>query len=360
MANIEEIQKAYNEVLSNLTDPKIISDWEEFERLTKERKRLEQIIAKNQEIQELKSQIQENQLIVSSNEEAELSLLAQEEISQLTEKKKNLEETLTSLIKKNEIENDSQKQRAYPAVIIEIRAGTGGDEAALFAGDLFRMYSRYAMKSNWKQKILDSNGTDLNGFKEIIFEIDGGTDKSVFEKMQFEGGVHRVQRIPKTEKQGRVHTSTASIAVLIKPKKTELNIKPDDLKIDFFRSSGPGGQNVNKRETAVRVTHLPTGIAVASQTERNQLQNKESAMRILEAKILERKQREEEEMFSGNRKSQIGKAQRVEKIRTYNFPQDRITDHRIKKSFHGLEEIMEGKLDKIIEALIEDHQKEEN
>ncbi len=234
------------------------------------------------------------------------------------------------------------------AIIIEIRAGAGGTEAALFTADLFRMYSKYALNQGWKQRVLSSSPAELSGFKEIIFEIRG---ENVFSQLQYEGGVHRVQRIPKTEKAGRIHTSTSSVAVLPKPKKAEIKIRPEDLKIDFCRASGPGGQNVNKRETAVRITHLPTNIVVTSQTERNQLQNKESALAILEAKLLEKKETEDFGTMDEKRKIQIKWAKRAEKIRTYNFPQDRVTDHRIKKSFHNIEGIMAGKLESIIKSL---------
>jgi len=234
------------------------------------------------------------------------------------------------------------------SVILEIRAGAGGDEAALFASNLYKMYSKYATFQEWQVKILDSNRTELGGIKQITFEIKG---EDVFSKLKYEAGVHRVQRIPETEKSGRIHTSTASVAVLPKPKTTEINIRPDEIKIDYFRSSGPGGQNVNKRETAVRITHLSTGIVVSSQTERNQLLNKENALAILLAKLLEKKQEEELSKLGGERKEQIGSAMRAEKIRTYNFPQDRITDHRIKKKWHNIEDIMEGKMDKMIKTL---------
>jgi len=235
------------------------------------------------------------------------------------------------------------------SVIIEIRAGTGGEEAALFARDLFRMYSRYALSQGWKQKILNSRLAEIGGFKEIVFEISNG---DIFSKMKYEGGVHRVQRTPKTEKRGRIHTSTATVAVLLKPKKAEIKIKPESLKINFYRASGPGGQYVNKRETAVRITHLPTGLVATSQTERSQLQNRESAMTILEAKLLEKRGMEESEKLGEKRKSQIKWAKRSEKIRTYNFPQNRVTDHRIKKSWHNLESIMAGELRVIIKAFL--------
>ena len=234
------------------------------------------------------------------------------------------------------------------SVIMEIRAGAGGREAALFAADLSKMYSKYAASQNWKQKILDSHLTELGGIKQITFEING---EDVFSKMKYEAGVHRVQRIPETEKSGRIHTSTATVAVLPKPKSTEIKIRPDQLKIDFFRASGPGGQYVNTRDTAVRITHIPTGLVVTSQTERNQLQNKENALSILSARLLEKKQTEEISKLGGERKAQIGWAMRAEKIRTYNFPQDRVTDHRIKKKWHNIEDIMDGKLDKMIRTL---------
>jgi peptide chain release factor 1 len=240
------------------------------------------------------------------------------------------------------------EESLFQSVIMEIRAGAGGEEAALFASDLFRMYSKYAKNQDWRQKILDSHHTGIGGFKQIIFLLKG---PGAFSKMRNEAGVHRVQRIPKTEKGGRVHTSTATVAVLLKPLKAESKINPQEIKIDYYRSSGPGGQYVNRRETAVRLTHLPSGIVVTSQTERNQLENRENALAILEARLLEKKQREEEERTGNNRKAQIGGAMRAEKIKTYNFPQDRLTDHRIKKKWHNLEKIMDGGLEPVIKKL---------
>jgi len=232
-------------------------------------------------------------------------------------------------------------------VIIEIRAGAGCEEAAIFAADLFRMYTKYAQSQGWNFSVLDSNRTSIGGFKEVIFEVNGQT---VFEQLKNESGVHRVQRIPKTEKSGRIHTSTASVAILPKVEATKVKINPQDLKIDVARSSGPGGQNVNKRSTAVRITHLPTNIVVFSQTERSQPQNKEIALAILRAKLFEMKQNEQMSQLSAERRAQIGTADRSEKIRTYNFPQNRITDHRLGKSWHNLETILDGKLDSIIKA----------
>lgn len=234
------------------------------------------------------------------------------------------------------------------AVIIEIRAGAGGEEAALFAANLYRMYSRYAVLQGWQHNVLDSKPSEMGGFKEIVFELRGA---DAFLKMQYEGGVHRVQRIPSTERQGRIHTSTASVAVLLKPKESQININPKDLRVEVCKASGPGGQNVNKRMTAVRIVHLPTNIAVSSQTERSLLQNKENAMAILAAKLLEKQEMERTDSLDEKRNAQIKWAKRAEKIRTYNFPQDRITDHRIKKIFHNIEAVMDGELDKIVKTL---------
>ena len=234
------------------------------------------------------------------------------------------------------------------SVIVEIRAGVGGEEAALFAKDLFRMYSKFAQRMGWGMKVLDLKESDLGGIKEGPFELKG---EDAFQKMQWEGGVHRVQRIPITERSGRIHTSTATVAVLKKPKvEDNIVINPNDLEIDYYKASGPGGQYVNKRMTAVRIKHLPTGIVVTCQTERSLQQNKESALEILKAKLLERKEMENLEKLTKERREQIGWAKRAEKIRTYNFQQDRITDHRIKKSWHNLEEILSGNLDPIIKA----------
>ena len=259
---------------------------------------------------------------------------------------KNYKPDNTELVK-SDLTN-SEKQ----AVIIEIRAGTGGDEAGLFARDLYRMYSRYGQTKGWKEKVLDSNNSTIGGYKEIIFELSGA---GVYDEMQNEGGVHRVQRIPKTEKQGRVHTSTATVAVLLKPKKTEINISPSDLEITTYKSSGPGGQYVNKTESAIRIVHKPSGLVVTCQSERNQLQNKETALSLLAARLLRAQEEADLSKLSGERREQIASAKRAEKIRTYNFPQDRITDHRINKSWHDIESVMDGKLDGIVKAFKKYH-----
>ncbi len=243
--------------------------------------------------------------------------------------------------------SDASGRLSQQAAIIEIRAGQGGDEAGLFARDLHKMYSRYGQTKGWKERILDSNMSSIGGYKEIIFELSG---EGVYDELQNEGGVHRVQRIPKTEKQGRVHTSTSSVAVLLKPKKTEINISPADLRIDTYKAGGPGGQYVNKTESAIRITHMPTGVVVTCQSERNQQQNKETAMSILGARLLQRQEESDLSSLSAERKEQIGWAKRSEKVRTYNYPQNRITDHRIDKSWHNLEVIVNGDLEPIVKA----------
>lgn len=351
MLNLESIKKEYEALLTQLSDPELVSDWGKFEKLTKRKGLYDKILGQGREIEDLKNRVEENKEILKSQEDQELSSLAETEIVQLKENLKKIEEELQALLRSS----DTVGATAGAAVIVEIRAGAGGEEAALFAADLFRMYSKYSQLRGWKQKVLDSRPAELSGFKEIIFEITPhqghGQGGDVWSLMKQEAGVHRVQRIPTTEKSGRVHTSTASVAILPKPKKGKIIINPHDLKMDTYKASGPGGQNVNKRMTAVRITHLPSGLSAASQTERSLPQNKENAFSILEAKILEKQIKKEEKELKEQRKTQIGKADRSEKIRTYNFPQNRITDHRIKKSFHNLEEIMEGKLDSIISAL---------
>ncbi|OGZ17329.1 MAG: peptide chain release factor 1 [Candidatus Nealsonbacteria bacterium RBG_13_36_15] len=339
--NLEEAQKEYDDIVEEFSDPDLVSDLEKFEELSKKKNYLEKIITKKNELRELKKKIEEDKTILKAEENPSLISLAENELSDLYNQEKKLNEELNVLLKE-------ESEPKIGSVIIEIRAGTGGKEASLFARDLFRMYSKYASSVGWKQKVLESRLSDLGGYKEIIFLL---SNNDVFSMMKYEGGVHRVQRIPETEKSGRIHTSTATVAVLPKPKKTQIKINPQDLKIDLYRASGPGGQNVNRRETAVRITHLSSGIVVASQAERNQRQNKENALAILEAKLLEQKEIAEQEKIHGKRRSQIGRAKRAEKIRTYNFPQNRLTDHRIKKSWKNLEEIFEGKLNPVIEKI---------
>jgi peptide chain release factor 1 len=345
MANTSSSQEEYDKILNQLSDPGLISDWEKFETLSKRKSYLEKLIEKETEIKETANRIAENNLIITSEENAELMSLAEVETEQLTSRKETLERELRELIK------SESKPSGPDAIVVEIRGGTGGEEAALFAADLYRMYTRYAQTQEWKQKVLNSNQTEIGGYKEIIFELKG---KGAWDTMEYEGGVHRIQRIPETEKNGRIHTSTATVAVLPKPKKSEISIRPDEIRVEFCRSSGPGGQFVNKRESAVRVTHIPTGLAVFSQTERNQLQNRENAMALLEYRLQEKRTADENAAFGGARKEQIGGGERSEKIRTYNVPQDRVTDHRIKKSWHDLEGIFNGDIANITQTVKEE------
>jgi peptide chain release factor 1 len=344
--SLDELKKQKEELLKKLSNPEFLSNREKFEEASRELKAIEEKIFLFKEIEKLDKKINEAQEILKEANETELIDLANEEINKNLEKKQNIIEKLQK-IEEKENENSDLKNN-ISGVILEIRPGTGGEEAALFASDLFRMYQKYANQKNWPVRIIDLNLTSLNGLKEGVLEIKSA---SAYEDLQYEAGVHRVQRIPVTEKSGRVHTSTATVAVIPQVKNPEIEIKPSDLEISFFRSSGPGGQNVQKVETAVRIIHKPTGLIVSCQSERSQSQNKEKAMEILKNKLfdIENKKRLTDESLK--RKSQIGTAERAEKIRTYNFPQDRITDHRVKKSWHNLEEILAGNLDEIIETL---------
>ena len=343
--DLEKIKQEYQEISEKLTDPELISRWDEFQDLSRRRSSLEKIVEKAEELEEIKERIAENNQIINSQEE-ELGALAQEELDSLLKKKEAGEKELKELF-----EEESKPSVAGPdAIIMEIRPGAGGEEASLFAGSLYEMYKKYADKKGWKYTVLDFNETDVGGMREASIEFRG---EEAYRELRAEGGVHRVQRIPSTEKAGRIHTSTASVVVFPKAKKTQVQMNPSDLRIDIYNASGPGGQNVNKRKTAVRVTHLPTGLVVASQASRNQQQNREFALTLLAAKILQQRENTEGAKIAGERKDQIGTSERAEKIRTYNFPQDRVTDHRIKKSWHGIEKILGGNLDEITEALQE-------
>lgn len=337
--DLNSIKEEYQGVLSELSNPDIISDRQKFQELARSKARLEKIVKKADEIEAVAQRIEENQQILSSREDGDLSALAEQELQGLVKQHTELQK---------ELEDLSQEKEERGALIMEIRPGTGGEEASLFAATLLRMYTRFAERKHWKCKLLSMNDTELGGVKEAALEIEGD---GAFAQLLHEAGVHRVQRIPATEKAGRVHTSTASVAILPKPETGELAIRPDDLEIDFYRSSGAGGQNVNKRETAVRVTHKPTGVVVTSQTARTQLENREYALALLAARVLEKQREEKIGNIAEARRGQIGKAMRAEKIRTYNFPQDRLTDHRIKKTWHNLEAIMAGELEPVVQEL---------
>ena len=344
-SDISSLKKEYGEIIKEISDPDVISDWERFEDLSRRKKKLEIIIEKEEELSRLVREEEESKNILSTEDEPELISLAESELSMIREKRVALEEELKRLI--NTIDQEALPVKRG-SVIVEIRAGAGGDEAALFAENLYRMYSRYAQSKDWLLKVLDSNRTDIGGLKEIIFELKNG---DVYSFMKYEGGVHRVQRVPETEKAGRTHTSTASVIVLLKPKKGKVKINPADLRVDTYKATGPGGQYVNKRESAIRITHIPTNTIVTSQTERSLDQNRENAMTILEARILESIEKKEAEKIKKERASQVSSSDRSEKIRTYNFPQNRITDHRIQKRWSNIDDVMNGGLDPIVEDL---------
>ena len=338
---LEKIKKEYDEITNKLSQTEIVSDLEKFKKLNKRQSALKEIVDRYEELLKIEKSILENREIIENESDEELITMVKEENEKLLANKNKLEEEIKLLLIPKDPKNEKD-------VIIEIRAGAGGDEAGLFAGSLFRMYAKFAENQKWKTVILNSNKSSIGGFKEIVFEING---TAVYSKMKYESGVHRVQRIPKTEKQGRVHTSTATVAVLPQVEETELKIKDEEIRIDIFRSSGPGGQSVNTTDSAVRITHLPTGITVSCQDEKSQLKNKEKALQILRSRLLVLKEEEEAKKAKDARRNQIGTGDRSEKIRTYNFPQDRITDHRIKKNWHEIESILEGNLNEVISSL---------
>jgi peptide chain release factor 1 len=344
MANLEKIKQDYNTILEQLAQAEKSLDWEEFGKLNKQKEMYSSLIQKQEESEKIDNQLIDAEKILTTEKDIQLIALAQEEKENLLKQKQKLEKEIDKELKKINGEEEDVN-----AIIMEIRAGAGGEEASLFASNLFFMYSKYAESQKWEVKLLNEHKTEIRGFKEVVFQITGD---GVFSKMKNEAGVHRVQRIPTTEKAGRIHTSTASVAVLPKPSKSQAQIKPDEIEIDTYKSSGAGGQNVNKRETAIRITHLSTGLVVTSQTERSQLQNKENALSILQARLLERQIEEDAQKQGSARKGQIGQAMRAEKIRTYNFPQSRITDHRIKKTWHNLEGIMSGNMDEMVVDII--------
>ncbi|HEB01589.1 MAG TPA: peptide chain release factor 1 [Candidatus Portnoybacteria bacterium] len=341
---LESIEKEYDQVSKKLSQPQIITDSKKFQELSQRESQLRKLVEKYREFKKVEQNLAENEEIIKKETDQALISLALSETKDLKEQKRNLEKELDRVLnQKSPLQAQKQK-----SAIVEIRAGAGGEEASLFAADLFRMYTHYGEKQGWQSHILSSNRTGLGGFKEVIFEL---TDSDVFEKIKNESGVHRVQRIPATEKSGRIHTSTVSVAVLPEPSKVEIEIKPEELRIDVFRASGPGGQHVNVTSSAVRITHLPTGLVVSSQEERSQHKNKAQAMKILRSRLFSSKQKEELAKRGEERKAQIGGAERAEKIRTYNFPQDRMTDHRIKKSWRGLSDILDGNIDQIIKTV---------
>ncbi|ABY91416.1 peptide chain release factor 1 [Thermoanaerobacter sp. X514] len=344
---LQAIEDRYVELSQKISDPNIISNVNEWRKYVKEHAAIEDIVLKYREYKKVLEDIEATKELLSSNDE-ELKEMAEEELSQLEEKKEKLLEEIKILL----IPKDPNDEKN---VIMEIRAGAGGEEAALFAHDLFRMYSMYAEKKGWKVEIMSSNETDIGGFKEVILNISG---KGSYSRLKYESGVHRVQRVPTTEAGGRIHTSTATVAVLPEVEEVDVEINPNDIKVDVFRSGGHGGQSVNTTDSAVRVTHIPTGIVVTCQDERSQIQNRERALKILRAKLYEMALQEQQREIAETRKSQVGTGERSERIRTYNYPQGRVTDHRIGLTLYRLQEVLDGDLDEIIDALILNDQAE--
>jgi peptide chain release factor 1 len=343
---LAEIEKRYEELTREMARPEVASDIKRLQVLARERASVEDLVNDYRQYQATTRSLKETRAMLQDELDEEMKALAKQEIENLEAKQERLlSELRLGLLPRDE--NDEKD------VIVEIRAGAGGDEAALFAADLFRMYSRYAQSKGWAVDIIDSNESSIGGFKEIIFEVKG---RGAFSRLKYERGVHRVQRVPVTESSGRIHTSTATVAVLPEASEVEVSINPDDLRTDIFHSGGAGGQNVNKVATAVRITHLPTGIVAVCQDERSQLRNRQKAMAVLRARLLDIEQRKQEAAITEQRRSQVGTGDRSEKIRTYNFPQDRITDHRIGLTLHNLPQVMEGELDRLIDTLATDEQ----
>jgi peptide chain release factor 1 len=338
---LEEVVKTYEELTGRLADPETAKDYEEFKRLSKKRAEIEPLVQAIQRYEAAKRELADAREMIHAESDEEMKAFLRDEIARLENQLPELEEEIKILL----IGTDPRDARN---VIIEIRAGTGGEEASLFAADLFRMYTRYAERQRWKVEVLSESESDMGGYKEVIFEVKG---KNVYSKMKYESGVHRVQRVPETESQGRIHTSTATVAVLPEAEEVDVHIDPKDLKIDTYRSSGAGGQHVNVTDSAVRITHLPTGIVVSCQQERSQIQNREKALMILRTRLYEHELQKQQEEIARQRKQQVGTGERSEKIRTYNFPQNRVTDHRIGLTLYNLEAILDGEIDELIEAL---------
>ena len=338
---LDSIEKRFKELEAQLSDTAVMQDMKKYSELMKEHASAKEIVDSYQVYKKTVSQLEEAREMAGSESDPELKEMAKEEIKQLEEQKENqIKELRTLLIPKDPLDLKN--------IIMEIRAGTGGDEAALFAADLFRMYSKYAELKKWKIEIMSSHESGLGGFKEIVFSVSG---KNVYENMKFESGVHRVQRIPETESGGRIHTSAVTVAVLPEAEETDIQINPEDLKIDVYRSSGPGGQCVNTTDSAVRMTHIPTGLVVICQDEKSQIKNRAKALRVLRSRLYEMEEAKKQKERSEARKSQVGSGDRSERIRTYNFPQNRLTDHRINLTLYKLDLIINGELDELLDAL---------
>ena len=344
-AKLDELEQQYQQLESDLSDPEIFSHQEKYRKLSKSHSELAPIIKTYREYRRVEAEMGENRELLSDRD-PDIRELAQLEVDRLEQDKgRLLEELRLLLLPKDPLDEKN--------IIMEIRAGTGGEEAALFAADLFRMYSRYAEDRNWKVEILNVHETGSGGLKEVIASIAGSR---VYSRLKYESGVHRVQRVPETESQGRVHTSAVTVAILPEAEEVDLKIDPNDLRVDVFRASGPGGQSVNTTDSAVRVTHVPTGIVVSCQDEKSQHKNKAKAMKVLRSRLLKLYEEEQKRELDESRRAQVGSGDRSERIRTYNFPQSRVTDHRINLTMYNLESILQGQMDQIIDPLIQNFQ----
>ncbi|WP_141550331.1 peptide chain release factor 1 [Bacillus cereus] len=343
---LQAVENRYEKLNELLSDPEVISDTNKLREYSKEQSDIQETVEVYREYKDVREQLKDAKAMLEDKLDAEMREMVKEEVSELEGQDKMLSERLKILLVPKDPNDDKN-------VIVEVRGAAGGDEAALFAGDLYRMYSRYAEVQGWKTEIIEASYTELGGYKEIIFMING---KGAFAKLKFENGAHRVQRVPETESGGRIHTSTATVAVLPEAEEVEIDIHEKDVRVDTFASSGPGGQSVNTTMSAVRLTHLPTGVVVSCQDEKSQIKNKEKAMKVLRARVYDKFRQEAQAEYDQNRKQAVGTGDRSERIRTYNFPQNRVTDHRIGLTIQKLDQILQGKLDDFINALVMEDQ----
>jgi peptide chain release factor 1 len=339
---LDQLDIRYQEMTQELSTPEVVSDSARFQKLAKQHAELEDIVNKHREFKQIEKDLAGTRQMVQESDDAEMKHMAQEEEKQLTARKEIVEQELRLLLIPKDPNDDKN-------IILEIRGGTGGDEAALFAADLFRMYSRYAESQGWKVEVMESSPSSLGGLKDVVAAIQGN---KVYSKLKYESGVHRVQRVPATETQGRIHTSAATVAVLPEADEIDIKIEAKDLRIDTFCSSGPGGQSVNTTYSAVRITHLPSGLVVSQQDEKSQIKNRAKAMRVLRARLYEMEMEKQQAAIGVERRGQIKTGDRSEKIRTYNYPQNRVSDHRIGLTIHQLTEVMDGKLAPLVDALV--------